>query len=107
MARSVDAPELVVLGCGRAARSHARVLRRVSPSTRLRFVSRDPDRAARFAAEHRGAGSYASLEEALGSEDVGAVLVRVEEQEIRLLVAHWPTPSHEVIPCLRRMPLDL
>ena len=39
---------------------------------------------------------------------VGAVLIGVEEQQVRFaLGAHSATPSHEMIPCLSRMPLDL
>ena len=38
---------------------------------------------------------------------VGAVLIRIKQQQIRLLVRHSTTPSHEMIPCLSRMPLDL
>ena len=44
------------------------------------------------------------------AHDVGAVLICVEEQEVRFLrcgPAHSKRPSHEMIPCLSRMPLDL
>ena len=45
------------------------------------------------------------------AQNVGAMLIGVDEEQIGLLlglpVIHWPTPSHEMIPCFRRMPLDL
>jgi len=41
------------------------------------------------------------------THDVGAVLVGVDEQQVGPSVAHWITPSQEVVPARRSRALDL
>jgi predicted dehydrogenase len=66
---------MAVLGCGRAAASHAKVVRRVAPTVALHFASRDPERASRFAREHVGRGAFGSYEAAIESDAVRLVLI--------------------------------
>ena len=67
--------ELAFLGCGQATRMHSRTLARLDPEVRLRYASRDLDKARRFSDMHRGAGAYASYESALEDPAVQVVLV--------------------------------
>jgi predicted dehydrogenase len=63
------------LGCGQAARTHARILSRVAPGTRLNFASRDHDRAKQFARGFHGAGTFSSYESALADPAAGVAVV--------------------------------
>lgn len=66
---------LAFLGCGEAARMHARTLDAVAPDVRRVFASRDARRAAAFARELGGLQGYRSYEEGLRDPEVDAVLV--------------------------------
>lgn len=66
---------LAFLGCGAIAASHARTLRRVAPEVRLRFASRDGERAEAFRARLGGEGAYGSYEAAWSDPAVDVVLV--------------------------------
>lgn len=66
---------LALLGCGEAARMHARTLVSVDDAVRLRFASRDRDRAEAFREELGGERAYGSYAEAVEDEEVDAVLV--------------------------------
>jgi UDP-N-acetylglucosamine 3-dehydrogenase len=65
------------LGSGLATELHTKTLRAVAPGVRRWYGSRDPDRAVRMAARHRGAGHFASYEAAVASPAVDVVLVAV------------------------------
>lgn len=66
---------LALLGCGEAARMHARTLDRVAPDVRRVFASRDGRRAAAFADELGGLRSHGSYRQALEDPEVDAALV--------------------------------
>ena len=66
---------LAFLGCGAAARMHARILDAVAPDVRRVFASRDARRAAAFADELGGLRGHGSYGAALEDADVDAVLV--------------------------------
>ena len=68
-------PELCFLGCGAAAATHARVLRRIAPATRLSFASRDLERAREASRRHGGMAALGGYEQALAREQVGAVVI--------------------------------
>lgn len=65
-ARASSPPlQLVLIGCGQAARMHARTIRSLGSGHRLYFASRDPERARRHQKRFGGAGAFTSYEEAL------------------------------------------
>lgn len=66
---------LAFLGCGQAARMHARTLEKVAPDVRRVFASRDAGRAAAFADELGGLRGHGSYRAALEDGDVDAALV--------------------------------
>jgi UDP-N-acetylglucosamine 3-dehydrogenase len=68
---------LAFLGSGLATELHTKTLRAVAPDVRRWYGSRDPERAARMAARHQGAGHFASYEAALASPAVDVVVVAV------------------------------
>jgi UDP-N-acetylglucosamine 3-dehydrogenase len=72
----VSAPRVgvLILGCGWAARLHARVLRRL-PGVELFFASRDADRARAYARRYGGRWSFGSYETALTHAGVDVALV--------------------------------
>ena len=73
MSRSVI--DLAFLGCGGITRTHSRTLARFRDEVRCHYASRDPARAAAFAARHGGAGSFGSYAEAIADPRIDAVLV--------------------------------
>ena len=75
MGRSPEPLRVAFLGCGKAARTHARTLRSVDSSVLLHFASRDPDKAARFTSELGGSGTFASYLAVLEEPSVSAVVV--------------------------------
>ena len=66
---------LCVIGCGSFARTFARAIQGELADIELYFASRDPARAARFASEFSGSGSFGSYESAVADERVDAVYV--------------------------------
>lgn len=66
---------LAFLGCGAITERHARTLHRVAPEVRLRYASRDAERAEAFRARLRGDGAYGSYEAAWTDPAVDVVLV--------------------------------
>lgn len=66
---------LAFLGCGEAARLHARTLDRVAPAVRRVFASRDGRRAGDFADDLGGIRAHGSYREALEDPEVDAALV--------------------------------
>ncbi|HSR41098.1 MAG TPA: Gfo/Idh/MocA family oxidoreductase [Longimicrobiales bacterium] len=66
---------LALLGCGEAARMHAATLTSVDDAVRLRFASRERERAEAFRAELGGEAAYGSYGEALADPVVDAALV--------------------------------
>ena len=66
---------LCVIGCGDFARTFARAIQRELDDIDLYFASRDPGRAAVFAGEFRGSGSFGSYESAVGDPKVHAVYI--------------------------------
>jgi predicted dehydrogenase len=67
--------DLAFLGCGSVTRTHSRTLARFRGQVRCHYASRDPARAAEYAARHGGAGAFGSYAEALADPRVQAVLV--------------------------------
>ena len=67
--------DLAFLGCGEITRTHSRTLARFRDEVRVHYASRDPARAAAFAARHRGAGAFGSYAEAIADPRIDAVLV--------------------------------
>jgi predicted dehydrogenase len=67
--------DLVFLGCGRAAATHARLLGSLDEGVRLHFASRDPTRSQAARKRHGGAGAFPSYEAALADEAVDVVFV--------------------------------
>jgi predicted dehydrogenase len=66
---------LALLGCGLAARLHARTLRRFRGEAVWAFASRRPGVAQEYARRYGGAAAYDSYEAALADPQVDAVLV--------------------------------
>jgi predicted dehydrogenase len=66
---------LAFLGCGQATRMHSRTLARVAPDVLRYYASRDPGRAAEFAARHKGAGSFDGYGAAIEDAGIDVVLV--------------------------------
>lgn len=73
---------LAFLGCGEAARMHSRTLASLRPGLRLRYASRDPDRAEEHRRAHDGDGAYGSYADA------------VEDPEVDVLLVVTPPSSH-------------
>ena len=67
--------DLAFLGCGAVTRTHSRTLARFGAEVRCHYASRDPARAAAFAARYRGAGAFGSYEAAIADPGIDAVLV--------------------------------
>lgn len=67
--------DLAFLGCGQAARMHARTLGSVDPSVRLHFASRAGERAEAYRRELDGRGSFSSYRAAIEAPEVDAVVV--------------------------------
>ena len=66
---------IAMLGCGRIARQHSRMLRSIAPGVRRYGASRFPVRAEDFARETQASGWFASYDEALAAPHIDAVLV--------------------------------
>lgn len=66
---------LCVIGCGNFARTFAAEIQRELADLALYFASREAGRAAAFAAEFGGAGSFGSYESAVAAPEVDAVYV--------------------------------
>ena len=66
---------LCVIGCGAFARTFAREVPGELGDLALYFASRDGGRAADFAAEFGGAGSFGSYESAVAAPEVDAVYI--------------------------------
>lgn len=66
---------LCVIGCGSFARTFARAIQGELGDIDLYFASRDPARAARFAGEFGGSGSFGSYETAVADRRVEAVYI--------------------------------
>ena len=66
--------DLVFLGCGDITRRHSRTLARFR-DVRCHYASRDPRRAAAFAARYGGAGFFGSYAQALADARMDAALV--------------------------------
>lgn len=77
---------LAFLGCGEAARKHAKTLARVDDGVAVRFASRDPDRAGAFDEELDGDGAYGSYQSALDDPGVDAAVVLTPPHRHRELV---------------------
>ena len=66
---------LCVIGCGSFARTFARAIQGELGDIELYFASRDPARAARFASEFAGSGSFGAYETAVADARVDAVYI--------------------------------
>ncbi len=66
---------LCVIGCGAFARTFATRIQSELADLNLYFASRDGDKAAAFAAEYRGVGSFGSYETAVADTRVEAVYI--------------------------------
>lgn len=65
---------LCLLGCGKVARLHSRIARRV-PGVELYFASRSAEKAEAYRRRYGGRGAFGSYERACASPDVDAVFV--------------------------------
>ncbi len=98
MSRSSEMIEFAFLGCGRAARTHARTLKRVAPDVRLHFASRDAAKASRLAKEFKGAGAFGSYQAALDSAEVTvAVVTTPPDRHLELTKAALAAGKHVVV----------
>ena len=68
-------PGVAFLGCGQAARMHARTLTNLSQGVRLYFASRDEARASDFVRRFGGEAAFGSYESALRDERVDVAVV--------------------------------
>ena len=66
---------LCVIGCGSFARTFANAIQNELADIELYFASRDPGRAAAFASEYGGAGSFGAYESALADYRVNGVYI--------------------------------
>jgi predicted dehydrogenase len=66
---------LVFLGCGRVTRTHSRTLASVAPDLPLFYASRDAEKAREYCRRFRGAGWFASYEDALRDDRSTIALV--------------------------------
>lgn len=100
---------LAVLGCGKAARLNAAVLRRLG-GVDLCCASRDASRARAFGSEVGAAATFGSYEAALASPDVDAVLVATPPATHRELARRALEAGKHVVlekpPVLRAAHLD-
>ena len=64
---------LCVVGCGQYARTFSRAMQSISGDIQLLFASRDPQRAADYAAEFNGIGSFGSYQGAADDPRVDAM----------------------------------
>jgi len=79
---------MAFLGCGRAARAHASVLRGLNRRIPLHFASRDRARAEALGSRFGGAGTYASYEDALNAPAVRvAVVTTPPDRHLELTLA--------------------
>lgn len=83
---SGDRLVLALLGCGEAARTHAKVLGRVAGDVAVRFASRDRAKAEAFDDDLDGDGAYGSYGEALADPEVDAAVVLTPPHRHRELV---------------------
>jgi predicted dehydrogenase len=67
--------QLAFLGCGAATAMHSGTLRRLRADLQCYYASRDVARAASFAREHHGAGSFGSYEAAMEDARIDVVLI--------------------------------
>ena len=77
---------LTFLGCGEAARTHAKTLAAVADDVAIRFASRDLAKAEAFAGELGGDGAYGSYAAALEDPGVDAAVVLTPPHRHRELV---------------------
>ena len=75
MSPKSERTEIAFLGCGQAARAHARTLRGLARGIRMHFASRDRARAAEFSSALGGVGAFSSYQAALEDESVDVVVV--------------------------------
>ncbi len=65
---------ICLLGCGRIARRHARLLHAMGPRIALAFASRDASRAEAYRRRYGGARAFAAYADACAAADVDAVV---------------------------------
>ena len=66
---------LCVVGCGNFARTFARAMQSIPDQVQLLFASRDPRRAAEYAAQFNGIGHFGSYESAAADPGVDAMYI--------------------------------
>ena len=88
---------IAFLGCGFATRLHSRTLRNFPDVERI-YVSRDPARAATFAAKHGGTAHRGSYASAISSPDVDIVFVATPpESHLELAKAALAEGKHVIV----------
>lgn len=96
---------MVFIGCGHAARMHARTLHRLAPALPLWFASRSAEKARETASRLRGAGAFGSYDDALRDErtDV-AVIVTPPARHLEGVLAALSAGKHVIVekPALTR-----
>jgi len=100
---------LAFLGCGFATRLHSRTLRKVGAVRRF-YASRSADRAAEYAKEYRGTGSFGSYEEAIEADGIDVVLIATPpSSHLELTLAALAAGKHVIVekpPFLRSTDFD-
>jgi predicted dehydrogenase len=89
---------IAFLGCGNAARMHARTLHKVDKDLRLFFASRELQRATTYAKLYHGAGAFGGYEAALADERVEvAVVVTPPSSHLEWTLAALEAGKHVVV----------
>ncbi|HEX5726130.1 MAG TPA: Gfo/Idh/MocA family oxidoreductase [Longimicrobiaceae bacterium] len=89
---------LAFLGCGLAARIHARVLRKVDPGVHRLYASRDRTKAEECSRRLGGSGAFGSYAEAIADPRVGAVVVCTPpSSHLELTLAALAAGKHVVV----------
>jgi predicted dehydrogenase len=89
---------IAMLGSGRIARQHSRMLRSIDPSVRRYGASRFPDRARDFARDTHASGWFASYDDALSAGHIDAVLVATPPlQHLPLTLSALEAGKHVIV----------
>lgn len=89
---------LLLIGCGKVAARHAAALRRIDPSLKLSFASRELAKAQDYVQRFSGSLAFGSYDEALSSRDIDAALVLVPPHDhLTLTLRALETGKHVLV----------
>jgi UDP-N-acetylglucosamine 3-dehydrogenase len=89
---------IAFLGCGQAARMHARTLHKLDRDARLFFASRELQRATSYARLYHGAGAFGGYDAALADERVEvAVVVTPPSSHLEWTLAALEAGKHVIV----------